>query len=81
MSNTIGKSFLYLIAIIAGFIAETFILQGIPLTKIISGFIALTELKSISENISEVTGTNYYKKIQEYLKRPNVDVTETKKED
>jgi phage-related holin len=73
MSHTVSKMFLYQIAIIAGFLAETYILMGIPITKIVSGFIALTELKSISENIASVTGINYWKKIQEYLKRPSLE--------
>lgn len=69
MSNTISKAVLYQVAIISSFLAETYILTGIPLTKIISGFIALTELKSISESITELTGVNYWVKIQEFLKR------------
>lgn len=72
MSESISKIFLYEIAIVAGFVAETYILQGLPLTKIISGFIALTELKSVSENIFEITKIDFYKKILDYIKRnPN----------
>jgi hypothetical protein len=37
--------------------------------KIVAGFIALTELKSLSENIFDVTGINFYRAIKSYLNR------------
>ena len=52
----------------------------IPLTKIVAGFIALTEMKSISENVFNITGLNFYKKIAEYLKRDDVDITKKEAE-
>lgn len=72
MSNTVAKLVLYQIAILCGFLLETYIVPEIPITKIVSSFIGLTELKSISENISEITGINFYKKILEFIKRNDV---------
>ena len=69
MSLTVSKLLLYNLAILSGFLCETFLIKEIPFTKIISGFIALTELKSISENVTAVTGVNYWNKIMEYVKR------------
>ena len=69
MSLTVSKLLLYNLAILSGFICETYLISYIPFTKIISGFIALTELKSISENVTAVTGIDYWKKIMEYAKR------------
>jgi hypothetical protein len=69
MSLTVSKLLLYNLAILSGFLCETYLIKEIPFTKIISGFIALTELKSISENVTAVTGVNYWSKIMEYVKR------------
>ena len=69
MSLTVSKLLLYNLAILSGFLAETFLIPSVPFTKIISGFIAMTELKSISENVSAVTGVNYWDKVMEYVKR------------
>ena len=44
MWNTVRKLFLYQLVILAGFLIETYIIDGlIPLNKIVSGFIAMIE--------------------------------------
>ncbi len=69
MSLTVSKLLLYNLAILSGFLVETYLVEFIPFVKIISGFIAITELKSVSENVASITGVNYWAKIQEALKR------------
>ena len=80
MSFTVSKMVLYQIAIISAFLTEMFIMPLIPLSKIVSGYIALVELKSISENISETVGTNFFKEIQKYLRRNDKDYPENENE-
>ena len=70
MSNTISKMVLYQIMIISLFILETFLLDKIlPLTKMAAVFIALVEVKSISESVEMITGVNIWKKVVEALRR------------
>jgi hypothetical protein len=70
MSNTISKMVLYQIMIISLFILETFLLDKvIPLTKMGAVFIALVEIKSISESIEMITGVNIWKKVIEAIRR------------
>lgn len=69
-SNIISKFVLYNIAIIAGYILQLMVgVDWIPLAKLISVSISLTELKSIAENINIVTGIDLWKFILSYLKR------------
>lgn len=42
-------------------------LNGVPLMKSISTFIALSEIKSIFERLGEITGLDFWKFIQERL--------------
>ncbi len=69
MAHTIAKTILYQVAVLSAFLTETYILNYLPLMKIVAGFIALTELKSLSENIFDVTGINFYRAIKSYLNR------------
>src|ERR1035437_3572269 len=60
--RTIVKVFVYEAALALGFIAEKYLMAGVlPLSNIISGFIGLTEIKSITENLNEISGNNLLK--------------------
>lgn len=60
--QTLIKTMIYLICIICGFFTEQYLtLNLIPLTKIISGFIGLTEMKSLLENLDEISGDGLLK--------------------
>jgi hypothetical protein len=70
MGNTISKMFLYQLTIISLFLFETFILMGIlPVTKIGSVLISITELKSIDESVEKMTGVGIWKKLVRIIKR------------
>jgi phage-related holin len=59
--RTIVKLFLYEIALAMGFLAETYLLDAaLPISKIVSAFIGLTELKSVMENMNEIGGGNLF---------------------
>lgn len=74
LSNTISKSLLYMIAILAFRCAEIFLVPEIPFTRIIAGFIAITEIKSISENASKILGTDLWKYVKDLIDRNKKDV-------
>lgn len=57
LRRTVTKVLAYNLAIITGFILEQYFVGSIlPAAKIIASFIAVTEVKSILENVSVITG-------------------------
>lgn len=73
MSHTITKSTLYLIAILTFHLTEIYLVPEFPLTRIIAGFIGVTELKSISENISTILKINMWTYVRGLLNRKKND--------
>jgi hypothetical protein len=70
LGRSITKFFLYNLAIITGFLMETYMsIDFIPLVKISCALIALTEGKSIFENISSITGVNFLDKLKSHLNK------------
>lgn len=69
MGDTVIKLLLYEIGLIIGYACELYLIPAVPLVKIVSGFIALTELKSLSENIGVITGKgNFFPYVKAYIK-------------
>ncbi len=61
MKRTVGKLFLYELAIIMSFIAEKYLLgDTMPVSKLVAGFIGATELKSVLENIDIMNGQSLF---------------------
>ena len=73
MSHTITKSTLYIIAVLTFHLTEIYLVPEFPLTRIIAGFIGVTELKSISENISIILKVNLWNYVKELLNRKKND--------
>ena len=69
-SKRLGDSFikllLYLIGIIAAHLTTLYFIP-IPFVNIVAGLIGATEIVSIFENISNVTGTNFIKYIKDAI--------------
>lgn len=77
MSDTITKLLLYQIAIMSGFLIETFIIaELIPITKLVATVIAVIEFKSIIESIESVTGKDLWSKIKTIIGRKSEDITD-----
>lgn len=57
LSRTIAKVFIYMTTIVLAYVCNTYLMQdfGFPVESIVSGFIALTEMKSILENMNRIT--------------------------
>lgn len=60
LKNTVTKGFLYQSSVIVAFLMEHFLLDGIPVVKVVAGIIALTEGKSFFENVHAITGINFW---------------------
>lgn len=59
LRRTIVKLFVYEMAIILGYIAQTYLIHDlIPVASIISGFIGMTEVVSCMENLNAISGNN-----------------------
>ena len=56
VKRTVLKIFIFEIALMLGFIAEKYIPGSLPFTNLIGGFISLTEMTSIVENMNELSG-------------------------
>ncbi len=58
--KTVAKTLMYQMAIIVAFILETYLLEGIPIVKVVAGLIGLTEGKSFFENMHRITGIDFW---------------------
>ena len=77
MSDTVTKLLLYQLAIMSGFLIETFIINElIPITKLIATVVAIIEFKSIVESIEAVTGKGLWSKIKTIIGRKSEDLTD-----
>jgi len=66
--HTISKFVIYNLVILAAFFLEEYIVSEVPFLKIIAGFIAITEIKSILENFDKIYGVNPFKALINLLK-------------
>lgn len=62
MRRTISKMVVYNLAVISGFLVETYMLEGfMPVSKIVASVIGLVELKSVLENANTILGQDLFK--------------------
>ncbi len=72
IAHTISKFFIYNLVILASYFLEKHIVNEVPFLKIIAGFIAITEIKSILENFNRIYGVNVFKALMNVLKKGGV---------
>jgi len=60
--------FIYNLVILAAFFLEKHIVNEVPFLKIIAGFIAIAEIKSILENFNKIYGVNPFKALINLIK-------------
>lgn len=56
LRRSITKIFVYEAALMLAFLAERYMDAALPFVKMASGMISLTEIKSIYENLNEISG-------------------------
>jgi hypothetical protein len=72
LRRTLSKLAVYEVALLLAFIAEKYlIIDLLPIAKIVSSFIAVTELKSVYENLNEIGGGDILKALISKLNGPN----------
>ena len=68
IGHTVSKFFIYNLVILAAFFLEKHIVNEVPFLKIIAGFIAIAEIKSILENYNKIYGINPFKALINLIK-------------
>jgi len=63
LQKTIHKFVFYMMAIAAAYVFRMEFMEGMALGKIVAGYIALTELRSIFENIGKIMGVSIFNEI------------------
>lgn len=62
LKKTIIKTFVYEAVVMLGFLTEQYMTgDAVPVTRILAGYIGITELKSVLENIEIVSGVSIIK--------------------
>ena len=61
--RTVSKMAVFQVAVISGFLVETYIGVGIPVSKLVASVIGVTELLSVLENVQTVHGSPIFAKI------------------
>lgn len=70
LKRTIIKTTVYEVVIMLGFLTEKYMTgDAIPVVKILAGFIGLTELKSVMENIERISGMSIIKLLIDKLNK------------
>lgn len=78
IGNTISKFFIYNLVVLSAFLLEKYIVKEIPFQRIIAGFIAIAEIKSIMENFNKIYGINPFKALINLIKKRSLkDLEET----
>ncbi|MBN9160863.1 MAG: hypothetical protein BGO98_29475 [Myxococcales bacterium 68-20] len=69
--RTVTKSLVYLTAIFVAHVAELYVFEDlVPITKVVAGFVGSTELLSIYENLTRISGMDFRKLVIEKLRPP-----------
>lgn len=77
MRRTITKAVIYQVAVISGFLVETYMLENFfPVSKIIASVIGLVELTSILENANKILGQDLFKTVLAKLGSDNDSLKE-----
>mgnify|MGYP000701725767 CR=1 FL=1 len=68
IGHTVSKFFIYNLVILSAYFLEINIVNEVPFLKVIAGFIAITEVKSILENYNHIYGVNPFKALSNIIK-------------
>lgn len=76
LRRTISKLLVYEAAVMLGFLSESYLTGSmIPLSKIISAYIGLTEITSIVENLNIINGSSIFNGLLSKLGSENDKIT------
>jgi hypothetical protein len=75
IANTVSKFFIYNLVIISAYFLEKHIVSEVPFLKVIAGFIAIAEIKSVLENYNKIYGINPFKALINFFKQSGLKET------
>lgn len=75
IGHTVSKFFIYNLVIISAYFLEKEIVSEVPFMKVIAGFIAIAEIKSILENYNNIYGVNPFKALINIFKNSGLKET------
>ena len=77
--NTFTKVIIYSLILLAGWVIESKIMPAIPLMRLVAGFLALTELRSILGNFKNIYGLDMWEYIRAAIRNQKLsDLPEPK---
>lgn len=79
LRRTVAKSLAYMLGIVVAHIIEQYMIEGIPIVKTVGGLIAITEAKSIFENLYRITGVNFWQVLLDKLQGTSIKIPSDKK--
>lgn len=80
LRRTVVKTLAYQSAIVVAFLLETYLISDMPIVKVVSGLIGLTEGKSFFENLRRITGIDFWGQILSKLNMPENDKIQSDKD-
>lgn len=74
LRDSVSKIVIYNIAVISGFLVETYMLENIfPVSKVVASVIGIVELKSILENANTIRGQDLFSTVIQKLGSKNAE--------
>lgn len=74
LKRTVSKTAVYLVATLAAFLVEQYLTpMEMPVMKMVTGLIGMTELKSVLENLDIVSGGSFFKSLVNKLSQGEHD--------
>lgn len=77
--NTFNKLMIYCLILLAAWVIESKIIPAIPFMRLVAGFLAMTELRSILGNFKAIFGIDAWDYIRAAIKRQHVDEVSKKR--
>ena len=65
LGASVRKSLVYLIAVVVAHVAEVYVIPEVPVLKVVSGIVASTELLSVYENLTRISGVDFKRRLAE----------------
>jgi phage-related holin len=76
--RTLAKMIAYQSAILVAFVLETYLLDGLPVVKVITAMVGITEGKSFFENMFRITGIDFWSQV---ISKLNLEDVKSKSQD
>lgn len=67
--STLSKFLIYNLVVMSSYFIELHIVPEVPWLKVVAGFIAITEMKSVFENFHRIYGIDVWSQIKDLLNR------------